>query len=127
MADNELTVVRATGETKTLRSRDVGSQVQAQLIDVSPWMPTVVAGAQYNQTVSNSVFTLTVPSTATHVLLSIDGADIRFTEDSSSPSATNGMILKDGTIIELALPNPLKLIRAAAIDAKLNAAYRKYI
>lgn len=131
MADNELTVLTAAGATKTLRDRDIeASGIHAQKIDVAPWRPAVVGGAQYSVDVTSSaVVTLTVPSGATHVLLSIDGGDVRFTEDTSNPSAGstgNGLILKDGFIGELNLPNALRLI-AVSTTAQLNATYRKYI
>lgn len=127
MANNELLVVDANGATKTLRSRDVGSSVQAQVVDITPSLPSVVAGAQYNLTVSTAVVTLTVPSGATHAFLTNNGAAVKMTEDGSAPSATNGLQLQDGFIGELALPAPLKFIRAAAVDSKLNVTYRRYV
>lgn len=127
MANNELTVITAEGATKTLRSRDVGSSVQQQVVDVAPAVPTVVASAQYNLSVSTAVVTLTVPTGATHALLTVSDADVKFTEDSSSPSSSNGLLLQDGFIGELALPYPLKFIRAGTVDAKLNVSYRKYV
>jgi hypothetical protein len=130
MADDELTVVIASGATKTLRSRDVGSAVQSQKVDVGPWMPTVVSGAQYSLDVTTgAVVTLTVPSGATHALLTVEDADVRFTEDSSSPTtgATgSGLVLPAGFIGELALPNALKFIAVSA-TAELNVTYRKYV
>lgn len=126
MADNELAVIVADGTTKVLRERDTGPG-HAQMVDVAPWKPSVVSGAQYNLTVSTAVVTLTVPSGASHALLTVSGADVRFTEDSSSPSATNGLLLADGFIGELALPNALKFIRAGSVDAKLNVSYRRYV
>ena len=105
MADNELTVIRATGETKTLRSRDVGSAVQAQLVDVGPWLPTTVASAQYSLDVTTgSVVTLTVPGGATHALITVEDADVRFTEDGSSPTtgaAGSGLLLEAGSSVNL--------------------------
>jgi hypothetical protein len=126
MADNELSVVIASGATKTLRDRDISGN-HAQKIDVAPWMPTVVAGSQYNVTISSSVAQLTLPANATHALLTVDGADVRFTEDGSDPTSVQGLILKDGTIAELACPNPLRFIRVSTTDAKLNVTYRRYI
>lgn len=129
MADNALTVVAADESTQTLRTRDVGSGVQAQRIDASPWLPTVVSGAQYSLDVTtSSVVTLTVPSGATHALLTVEDNDVRFTEDSSSPTtgATgNGLLLPAGFIGEMALPNALKFIAVSA-TAELNVTYRKY-
>lgn len=130
MADDALTVIAADSTTKTLRSRDVGSGTQAQKVDVGPWMPTVVSGAQYSLDVTTgAVVTLTVPSGATHALLTVEDADVRFTEDGSSPStgaAGSGMVLPAGFIGELALPAALKFIAITA-TAELNVSYRKYV
>ena len=130
MADDELTVVIASGSTKTLRSRDVGSSIQSQKVDVGPWMPTVVSGAQYSLDVTTgAVVTLTVPGGATHALLTVEDADVRFTEDGSSPTtgATgSGLVLVAGFIGELALPAALKFIAITA-TAELNVTYRKYV
>lgn len=120
-------MVIADGSTRVLRSRDTGSSVQAQVVDVAPMIPTVVAGAQYNLTVTTAVVTLTVPATATHALLTVTGAAVKMTEDGSAPSATNGLYLPDGFIGEMALPQALKFFRAAAVDAKLNVTYRRYV
>ena len=126
MPNNELTVVIADGSTKTLRDRDTGFG-HAQVVDVAPMLPTVVAGAQYNLTISTAVITLTVPATATHAFLTNNGAAVKMTEDGSAPSAANGLQLADGFIGELACPAPLKFIRAAAVDAKVNVTYRRYV
>lgn len=128
MADDQLTVVRATGETETLRARDVGSNVQAQKIDVAPWSPTVVASAQYALVIGTSVVTLTVPATATHALVTVESGDVRFTEDGAAPSGTSGLLLVQGSIAELALPNALKFIRSSlSTAATINVSYRKYV
>ena len=127
MPNNELTVITADGSTKTLRSRDVGGTVQQQVVDVAPALPTVVAGAQYNLTISSSAVTLTVPATATHALLTVSGANVKVTEDTSAPTTTNGLLLQDGFIGELALPNALRFIREGSVDAKLNVTYRRYV
>ena len=129
MADNELTVRRATGEVKTLRSRDVaGGGTHAQLIDVGPWLPTPVSST-WNQTVQAAIYTLTTPATATHVLLSIDAGAVRYTEDGSNPTVTNGIYLAAGFIGELAIPAGQNLLfyRAEAANGRLNASFRKYV
>jgi hypothetical protein len=130
MADDELTVATATLGTKTLRSREVASGVQSQKVDVGPWLPTVVSGAQYSLDVTTgTVVTLTVPSGATHALLTVEDADVRFTEDGSSPTtgaAGSGLVLPAGFIGEMALPAALKFIAVTA-TAELNVTYRKYV
>jgi hypothetical protein len=130
MADNALTVVAADSTTKTLRSRDIGSGIQAQKVDVGPWTPAVVAGAQYSLDVTTSaVVTLSVPAGATHALVTVEDNDVRFTEDGSSPTtgaAGLGLWLPSGFIGELVLPNPLKFIAISA-TAELNVTYRRYV
>ena len=130
MADNQLTVLDASGTAQQLRSRDVGSNLQAQKVDASPWLPTVVPGAQYSLDVTTgAVVTLTVPPGATHAFLTVEDADVRFTEDSSNPTTGangNGLILPAGFIGELALPNPLKFIGVSG-TAEINVSYRKYV
>lgn len=126
MADNELTVVIADESTKTLRSRDTGAG-HAQKVDIAAWRPTLVAGHQYDLEVSTSVVTLTVPSGATHVLLSVDGAPVRMREDDADPTADNGILLPDGFVGELAIPGTsLRFISDTGTEANLNASYRKY-
>jgi hypothetical protein len=89
----------------------------------------VVAGAQYSLDVgTGAVVTLTVPAGATHALVTVEDADVRFTEDGSSPTtgaAGSGLVLTAGFIGELALPAPLKFIAVSA-QAELNVTYRKY-
>ncbi len=65
MADNALTVLDAAGATKSLRSEDVGSNVQAQGVMVweGPETPAVLTGATVRYTVDNSpVVSLAPPS-----------------------------------------------------------------
>ncbi len=130
MANNELTVLSATGAQKNLTDRDVGGGIHAQRVDVAPWLPTVVAGAQYSLDVTTgAVVTLTVPSGATHALITVEDGDVRFTEDGSNPSTGaggNGLVLPAGFIGELALPNALTFI-AVSTTAELNVYYRKYV
>ena len=128
MADDITTVSSGIGGLPTgtqINTRDTGSG-HAQKIDASPWMPTVVSGAQFNLTVSTTAVTLTVPSGATHALISVETGDVRMREDAVSPTSTDGIYIAAGTIVELPLPNALRFIRAGGVDAKLNVTYRKY-
>jgi hypothetical protein len=130
MADNNLDVDTGSKGRKVLASRDVGTDIQAQRIDVGPWRPTTVATAEYSVDVLTSgVHTMTLPATATHALISIDTAAVRFTDDGSTPTtgATgNGIYLAAGFIGELACPVALKFIAVSA-TAQLNISYRKYV
>ena len=106
MANNELTVIASDGSTKVLRSRDVGSSMQAQIVDVAPAMPTLVAGHQYALSITTAAaVTLTVPATATHALITVEDANVRMREDGVSPTTGaggSGMLLAAGFIGELA-------------------------
>lgn len=110
---------------KTLRAVEVASGIFAPVQKVAPQMPTVVDGEQLNQTVGNTVFTMTVPSGATHALVSVEDDAVRMREDAADPSSTSGLLLPEGFIGELALPNALRFIRVTT-DAKVNILYRKY-
>lgn len=123
MADN-FTIATRDGDLD-VRARNISGTLFAPKQDVAPWLPTVVAGGQYNQTVSTSVVTLTIPSGATHCLLTVSNAAVNFTEDGTTPTAAVGLRLPDGFIGELALPQALKLIRVTA-DALVNVTYRRY-
>jgi hypothetical protein len=124
MAD-DFTIATRDGD-KDVRAREITSGLYSPKQDVAPWMPTVVAGAQYNQTVGASVFTQTVPSGATHCLVSVRTDGVHFTEDGSTPSAANGIYLPAGFIGELAIPQALKFIRVAT-DATVAITYRRYV
>jgi hypothetical protein len=93
-------------------------------------MPASVSGAQYSLDVTTgTVVTLTVPSGATHALITVEDADVRCTEDGSTPTtgaAGSGLLLKDGFIGEMALPVALKFVAVSA-TAELNVSYRKYV
>lgn len=123
MAD-DFTIATRDGD-KDVRAREISSGLFAPKQDVAPWMPTVVSGGQYNQTVTGSVFTITIPSGATHALVTISDAAVNFTEDGTNPTTSSGLRLPDGFIGELALPQALKFIRVTT-DAVLNITYRKY-
>lgn len=130
MADDVTLVTSGVGGLPTgtkFATRDGGASGHIQQIDAFPGMPAVVAGAQYNLTVGAAVVTLTVPGTATHALISVETGDVRFTEDASSPSGTNGLYLAAGSLVELPLPNALKFYRAGTVDAKINVTYRRYV
>lgn len=131
MADDELNVVIAGGATKTLRTREVTTGKHAQRIDASPWVPTTT-GHMDSQDVGGSVVTLSPPAGSTHLLITVEDASVRFTEDGSTTPTTGatgtGMLLPDGFIGELAIPvgGGLKFI-AVSGTAEMNGSYRKYV
>jgi hypothetical protein len=121
---DDFTITTRDGD-RDLRAVEAATGIWQPVNKVAPHMPTVVSGAQYAQTVGSGVFTMTVPSGATHALVTVHGFDVNMTEDGSSPSSTNGLRLPAGFIGELALPAALKFTRVTS-DATLNVTYRKY-
>ena len=132
MADDALTVVDASSTQRTLRSRDVASGVQAQKIDASPWVPTTTGHLDSQDVTTSSGVTLSPPAGSTHLLVTVEDNDVRFTEDGSTSPTTGatgtGMVLPAGFIGELAIPvgGGLKFIAVSA-TAELNGSYRKYV
>jgi len=124
MAD-DFTIATRDGD-KDVRAREISSGLFAPKQDVAPWLPAVVSGGQYNQTVSSSVVTITVPSGATHCLLTVSNAAVNFTEDGTTPTTASGLRLPEGFIGELAIPQALKFIRVTT-DAVINVTYRRYV
>jgi hypothetical protein len=110
---------------RTLRAVEAAAGIFQPVQRVAPHMPVVVSGAQYAQTVTSSVFTQTVPSGATHCLISVRNDAVHYTEDGSAPSATNGIYLPNGFLGELAIPQALKFHRVTT-DAIIAISYRKY-
>lgn len=128
----KLTVVVAGGGTADLVVDDVGSVLPALVgrgVPVQRLAPLAAIIVTPNQTltVSTSVVTLTVPTGATHALASIEGADVRAWEDGTNPTATSGLLLVAGTVVEFDNLATLKLIRAGATDATVNLSYRRYV
>jgi hypothetical protein len=130
MADDFATNASGQVLSRTFRARDIGTGVIASKQDVAPWLPTLVAGAQYAVSVTTgTIITLTVPSGATHAFVTVGVADVRYTEDNSPPTTGttgNGQLLKDGFVGELPILTAMKFIAVTA-TAQLNVSYRKYI
>lgn len=132
MADDALTVVIADNTTKTIRSREVATGIYGHKIDASPWVPTTTGHLDSQQVTTSSVVTLSPPAGSTHLLVTVEDNDVRFTEDGSTSPTTGatgtGMLLQAGFIGELAIPvgGGLKFIAVSA-TAELNGSYRKYV
>lgn len=70
----------------------------------------------------SGVETLTVPVGATLAIVNVEGADARYTDDGSTPSASVGMNIYNKTTTPLPNPAALKFFRQAA-GAILNVSY----
>lgn len=123
MADN---VNVTPGSGVVVRTEDIGG-VQVQVVYIAPLTPTMVGGNQ-TLTVSTGVVSLTVPGTATHALITCEGGDVRFWEDGTNPTATQGLLLLTGNAVELSNLANLRFIKKTGqADATLNVSYRKYV
>ena len=110
-------------QTRTLTG---GSHVQAA--DVAPFVPSAVSGGQYALAVTSStVVTLTVPSGATHAIVSVDtgGNNIRWTRDGTSPTASVGHLLQAGDAIEADNLTSWRMI-ATLGTVTVQVSYHKY-
>jgi len=112
MADNDLTVVAADGTTKTLRSKDAGSGVQAQVVTAGEHV-RVFDGVE-SLTLTGTSQALTVPGGATHALIYAEGAadtDVaRYWQDGTAPTSSVGKRLKDHEEIACASPSTFHAI-----------------
>ena len=103
MADNLTTQSNgALPGSSTLRTRDVGSSVHAAKSDVGPWVPTKITGGQYALSITTTASALTVPSGATHALISVDtgAGNIRWKNDGGTATTTSGHLLQAGDAME---------------------------
>jgi hypothetical protein len=129
MADNITT--QSTGAlpgSQTLRTRDVGSSNQAAKSDVAPWVPTKVTPAQYGLSVTTVASALTVPSGATHALISVEpaGNNLRWKNDGGTASTTSGHLLQAGDAMEIDNISAMSLA-ASASTVTIQVSYHKYI
>jgi len=111
-----------------MRAKELASNIFAQVVAVLTTPPTVLAGNQTLSVVTGSDSTLTVPTGATHALMTVDtgGGDIRYWEDGSSPSTTAGLLVPAGGAAELTNLANVKM-RATTGTAAVNVSYRKYV
>ena len=126
MAD-DVAVTAGAGPVK-MRAKELASNIFAQVVAVLTTPPTVLAGNQTLSVVTGSDSTLTVPTGATHALMTVDtgGGDIRYWEDGSSPSTTAGLLVPAGGAAELTNLANVKM-RATTGTAAVNVSYRKYV
>jgi hypothetical protein len=113
---------------QALRTRDVGSSVQAAKSDVAPWVPTKVTGGQYALSVTTTPSALTVPSGATHALISVDtgAGNIRWKNDGGTASTTAGHLLQAGDAMEADNRSSVSLASTTG-TVVIQVSYHKYI
>ena len=125
MADN-LGVTPGSGAT--MRTWELSTGIHAQATGVITMKPTVLSGNQTLTLSTGSDTSLTVPTGATHALLTVDtgGGDARYWEDGSSPSASAGLLVPAGGAAELTTLASVKL-RSTSGSVAVNVSYRKYV
>jgi hypothetical protein len=108
----------------TARSRTVGG-VEIPMVEVDTAIPTVLGGFQ-NLSVTTAV-ALTVPSGATHALMTVDtgSGNIRFREDGTNPTASVGLLVQAGNAVELTNLANVRIISTTGTTV-VNISYRKY-
>jgi hypothetical protein len=129
MADNLTTQSNgALPGSQALRTRDVGSAVQAAKSDVAPWVPTKIAGGQYALSITTTASALTVPSGATHALISVDtgAGNIRWKNDSGTASTSSGHLLQAGDAMEIDNLSAVSLASTTG-TVVIQVSYAKYI
>jgi hypothetical protein len=111
-----------------LRTRDVGSSVHAAKSDVAPWIPTKVTGGQYALSITTTASALTVPSTATHALISVDtgAGNIRWKNDGGTATTTSGHLLQAGDAMEIDNISALSLASTTG-TVVIQVSYSKYL
>lgn len=69
------------------------------------------------------------PDNTTHVLISLETAEIRYTLDGSAPTATNGHILAAGEerVWPAAMASAAKFIRTGAVSGVLSVSHLKAV
>lgn len=88
-------------------------------------------GSEVGLTISDTVITLTVPGDATRAIIAVETAGIRYRDDGSDPTSSNGIPLSQGSYLVLTNINEdyhhqltkLRFIKSGASDATLNIMY----
>jgi hypothetical protein len=111
----------------TLRTRDVGSSVHAAKSDVAPWIPTKITGGQYAWSIT-TVQSLTVPSGATHALVSVDtgGGNLRWKNDGGTATTSSGHLLQAGDAMEVDNLSSVSIVSTTGTTV-VQVSYHKYI
>ena len=129
MADNLTTQSNgALPGSQALRTRDVGSSIQAAKSDVAPWVPTPISGGQYALSITTTASALTVPSGATHAFISVDtgAGNIRWKRDGGTASTSSGHLLQAGDAMEIDNLSAVSLASTTG-TVVIQVSYHKYV
>lgn len=98
-------------------------------VAVVPKIP-VILGRETRTVSTASVGLASIPAGATHALITVEDADVRYWEDGSTtaPTGTTGLLFISGSTDEFFNLAALRFIRksTATQDAVLQVSYRKY-
>lgn len=128
MADDLVSSSSGVIASTNYRTRDVGATGKhAFKGDLAPWVATPLTGAQV-LTVSSTAVALTVPTGATHAMLSVEGNPVRFYNSGDTPTSLAGHFLAAGFgPLEIDRLSSVKLIRQGSADATVQVSYHKYV
>jgi hypothetical protein len=126
MADNT-TVTPGAGEV--LRTKDLGG-VKAQAMFQGEWPPSAIplsaASSHVTAVGGSSVPLPNIPGNATHALVSVESADIRWLDTGTTPTATIGMPLVAGSYFWISGRNRIvnwKMISAGSASVTVTYYY----
>lgn len=126
MADN-ITFRDGNGATFVLRAKQYANSTYSYYVGVVTAIPTALSGSQTIALATGADATLTVPSNATHALMTVDGGqgDARYWENGTSPSSTAGWDIPAGSGAELTNLANVK-IRSTSGTPSVQIGYRRY-
>lgn len=119
----------AVPNSTVVRTRQNPSGDHIQWADVAPAVPAAVAGGQYALSVgSSSPTTLTVPSGATHAIVSVDvgATTVRWTRDGTAPTTAVGHPLQAGDYLEIDNLSNFKMC-ATSGTSTVQVSFHRYI
>lgn len=124
MADN-YTFKDAAGNTKTARALESAAGSLLPSVLASTAVPDAV-GFQ-NAAVTTVVALPSIPSNATHALMTVDvgGGDIRFREDASNPTTAVGLLVQAGNAVEFTNLADVRVVSTSG-TTNVNISYRRY-
>ena len=87
----------------------------------------VVTGTQVGVGVTTAQALPSIPANSTHALMTVDtgGGNIRFREDASNPTTSNGLLVQAGSAVELTNLADVRII-ATTGTVNVNISYRRY-
>jgi hypothetical protein len=129
MAWTTLAVKDAGSVTRNVAVWDDGSANYTQAAALVVPVPNVLGFEKRTvSTASVGISASTIPTGATHALVTLEGDDCRFRDDGGAVTGTDGLLMIAGQAFEFTNLSALRFIRAsyATVDVTLQISYRKY-